>query len=69
MEDFGVCSKECNVWGSAPANFRETKHFLKCPKCNSPMYLTREPLENMEAYYGKANRVDNVGVMPHNESN
>lgn len=40
MPAFGTCDK-CNKWGDAPKDFRESKHFLKCPNCGNPMYLTR----------------------------
>lgn len=63
----GLCSK-CNSWGLAPANFRQSKHFLKCPKCESPMYLTYTNEKEMETFYGKTNRVEDVGVMLHGDS-
>lgn len=36
---YGECSK-CNKWGLAPQTFNESKHFLKCPNCGAPMYLS-----------------------------
>ena len=31
---------DCKVWGDIPKEFREAKHFGKCPKCNKPMFLS-----------------------------
>ena len=40
MKAYGVCSNnKCGKWGEAPADFNESKHFLKCGECNSPMFL------------------------------
>ena len=38
MIKYGSC--KCGKWGIAPSNFRESKHFLKCPDCGEAMYLT-----------------------------
>lgn len=38
MIKYGSC--ECGKWGEAPKEFRENKHFLKCPACGKAMYLT-----------------------------
>lgn len=37
--DIGMC--DCGKWGECPKTFNETKHFLQCPSCKKPMYLTR----------------------------
>lgn len=39
MIDYGIC--DCGKWGLAPAAFNESKHFLKCPACSKPMYLSK----------------------------
>ena len=36
----GECTT-CWIYGIAPNNFNETKHFLICPKCDGNMYLGR----------------------------
>lgn len=40
MTGFIECTK-CHVWGDIPKEFRENKHFGKCPKCSQPMFLVR----------------------------
>lgn len=35
---WGICS-HCNKWAEAPADFDESKHFLRCGNCNSLMCL------------------------------
>lgn len=65
---FGYCSN-CFRWGLAPAHFKERIHFLECPVCSRAMFLTRATELEMETIYGKRYKVDNVGVMLHNESN
>lgn len=36
---FGHCT-DCNVWSDIPEGFKESKHFIRCPKCQKPMYLS-----------------------------
>lgn len=62
---FMQCMK-CNVWGYIPDNFRETKHFGKCPKCSSPMYLARSYKPEQLALQEK-DKVT-VGLMLHKEA-
>lgn len=59
---WGVC--DCGKWGEAPSNFRETIHFLKC-SCGRPMYL--DPHNPKLSGYRDSDKIDNVGVMKHNQ--
>ena len=54
MVKYGEC--DCGKWGIAPDTFNEGKHFLRCPACNKPMFLSYGKPE--DCYYSERNKVE-----------
>jgi hypothetical protein len=55
---WGVCP--CGKWGEAPANFNESKHFLKC-ECGQLMYL--DMFDPREAAYPEKDHITTITVV------
>lgn len=53
---YGDCTS-CWVWGEAPSEFKQSKHFLVCPRCDKNMYMFTSSNPTEDGVRREANRV------------